>query len=220
MALTPKTTKPKKKALDVSKGKKSSGLTDEDLKGLIPDGLSTTFVKSKLHDKELAIAGLGAPPDWEGDMPDLPNDIAGMDHDDLSNLLAQFTNAHSSSLWAASKNYVEADAYDEIADYLRNQALLGSTESNDTKRKADAETDEAYMAARAMQKRHYHNYVRHRDLAHTLKLRASAVSRIGGFVGDEAESEDRTASKSSTRGKALGSGKGSSKGSAKIKSRR
>lgn len=209
--------KPKSKGRPRESG---GGLSDDDLKGLIPAGLTSTFVKSKLHDSALSVAGLGAPLDWEGDMPDLPNDISTLDHDELSDLLAQFTNAHSSSLWQAAKHYIEADAYEEIADFLRNQALLASEESNDTKRKADAETNEAYLAALALQKEHYHNYVRHRDLAHTLKLRAGAVSRVGGFVGDEADSEDSRALKSSTRGKSAGSSRGSAKGSAKPRSRR
>jgi hypothetical protein len=211
MALTPKKGRPRKSG---------GGLGDDELKALIPPGLSSTFVKSKLHDAALSVAGLGAPEDWDGDMPELPNDISTLDHDDLSDLLAQFTNAHSSSLWQAAKHYIEADAYEEIASFLRNTALLASQESNDAKRRADAETNEAYLAALSLQKEHYHNYVRHRDLAHTLKLRAGAVSRVGGFVGDEAEGEDSRALKSSTRGKSVGSARGSAKGSAKPRSRR
>lgn len=194
--------------------------TDDDLKALVPKGMAATFVKSKLHDKSLAVAGLGEPSDWDGDMPELPNDIAGTDHGTLSNLLAQFTNAMSSSLWAASKAYIEADAYEEIAEYLRNQALLHSNESNDTKRRADAETDDSYVAARAMQKARYHDYVRHRDLSDTLRKRAAVVSRVGGFVGDEADIEEMRSGKLSTRGKAAGSSKGSSRGQMKLKAKR
>lgn len=211
----------RKRPTSSTKGKKKSDKLDDDaLLDLVPEGLGATFVKSKLHDKALAVAGLSAPADWQGDMPELPNDVAGEDHDTLSNLLSQFTNAHASSLWAASKHYVEADAYEEIASYLRNRALLDSEESNDTKRRADAETDEAYLAALALQKEHYHNYVRHRDLANTIDKRIRAVSRIGGFVGEEAEGEDLRGGKPSTRGKALGASKGRSKGSAKARSRR
>lgn len=195
-------------------------LSDSDLKGLVPKGIAESFVKSKLHDKDLAVAGLGEPLDWEGGMPELPNDIAGLDHDALSDLHAQFTNAHSTSIWAASKHYVEADAYEEIADYLRNIALLDSKESNDTKRKADAETSAGYLAAKTMERQHYRSYVRHRDLANTLDKRAKAVSRIGGFIGDEADNEDARTNKPSTRGKSAGSGRGSSKGGSKIRSRR
>jgi hypothetical protein len=71
-----------------------------------------------------------------------------------------------------------------------------------------------------MQRRHYHDYVRHRDLAHTLKLRAGVVSRVGGFVGDEAEGEELGAAKSSSRGKSAGGARGRSKGSIKSKPRR
>jgi hypothetical protein len=126
----------------------------------------------------------------------------------------------SSSLWQASKHYVEADAFEEIADYLENQALVHSEQSNDTKRKAEAKTGDAYVAAIALQKQHYHNYVRHRDLAQTLNAKAKVVSRVGGFVGDEAEGEELRASKTSTRGKALGSERGSSRGGTKRLARR
>lgn len=205
-----------------SSTKKSSDgvMSDDDLKALVPKGLAATFVKSKLHDKALEVAGLGEMEDWTGDMPELPNDIASKGHDELSDLLAQFTNAMSTSLWQASKHYVEADAYEEIADYLYNQAILSTEETNDTKRKADAETQPEVVAARALQKASYHNYVRHRDMARTLEKRAAVVSRVGGFVGDEAEAEEQRASKSSTRGRSLGASRGSSKGSTKLKPKR
>jgi len=200
--------------------RKKDTLDDNDLKRLVPSGLASSFVRSKLHDKALAVAGLGEPSDWDGAMPDLPNDIAAEDHDTLTDLLAQFTNAYSTCIWFASKSYVEADAYEEIADYLADIALLDSNESNESKRKADANTNENVVAARSMYKDRYRDYVRFRDLASTLDKRAKAVSRIGGFIGDEAEVEEHRAVKSSTRGKALGRSKGSSRGSAKRIARR
>src|SRR5574339_976511 len=72
---------------------------DSKLKELVPKGLARSFVNAKMHDKSISIAGLGAPLDWEGDMPQLPNDIGAVDHDDLSNLLAQFVNAYSTAIW-------------------------------------------------------------------------------------------------------------------------
>jgi hypothetical protein len=195
-------------------------MDDDGLLKLVPAGLGSTFVKSKLHQAALEIAGLGEPQDWDGDMPELPNDVAALDHDDLSDLLAQFTNAMSTALWQASRHYVEADAYEEIYEYLRNQALLSSEESNDTKRRADAETQESVVASRAMWKASYHNYVRHRDLSDTLRKRAAVVSRVGGFVGDEAEGEEARASKLSTRRRSVGSSRGKAKGSTKLKPRR
>ena len=54
----------------------NGGLTDDDLRELVPDGLAASFVKSKLHDKALAVAGLGEPDGWDGEMPELPKDIA------------------------------------------------------------------------------------------------------------------------------------------------
>lgn len=193
---------------------------EDELVQLVPDGLATTFVKSKLHDKTLALAGLGGPSDWEGDMPELPNDIGTTDHDELSDLLAQFTNAHSTALWNASKYYVEADALEEIADYLENVALGEVEGSNETQRKAAARTAEEVVLARSLQKQAYHNYVRFRDEAKTLESRAKAISRIGGFVGDEAESEDLAASKSSTRGKSRGTDLGRARGKSRPRSRR
>jgi hypothetical protein len=197
-----------------------SELDDDAIKALVPGGLASSFVKSKLHDKALAIAGLGEPSDWDGDMPELPNDIAGEDHDTLSNLHAQFTNAYSTSIWYASRYYVEADAYEEIAEYLEDVALLDANESNEGKRKAQARTDERVVAARAMQHTSYNNYVRFRDLASTLDRRAKAVSRIGGFIGDEAENEDTRPLRSSTRGKAVAASKGRAKGATRRLSRR
>lgn len=200
-----------------SQGKQN--LTDEELIELVPAGMAASFVESKLHEKALEVAGLGEPSDWEGAMPELSNEVAGEDHDTLANLLAMFTNAMSSSLWHSSKNYVEADAYEEVADYLESVAILDSKESNDTKRKADAKTNNGVVAARTLQRKCYRNYVRFRDNAKTLEHRMKAVSRIGGFVGDEAEGEDLGSKKSSTRGKSAGS-RSSSKGSTKLRSKR
>lgn len=225
--MTSRATKPlakrravKRPSASASFGKRDPEITDDDLKALVPGGIITSFVDSKLHDKAVAVAGLGEPSDWDGEMPELPNDIATLDHDGLSNLHAQFTNAYSTSIWYASKNYVEADAYEEIKEYLENVALGNSEQSNETKRKAEARTNEGVVAAESLRRQRYRDYVRFRDLANTLDRRARAVSRIGGFMGDEADNEDTKASRSSTRGKALGQGRGSAKGSAKLRSRR
>jgi len=195
-------------------------LTDDDLRKLIPSGLEASFLKSKLHDKSLAVAGLGEPGDWEGDMPELPSDIAGLDHSEMAGLLAAYANALSSALWNASKSYIEADAYDEIAEYLEDIALLDADESNEGKRKAQARTDERVVAARSLQKSSYHNYVRFRDLGRTIELRWRTVSRVGGFMGDEAEGEVASAIKHSTRGKAAGASRGSAKGESRRKPRK
>lgn len=201
-------------------GGSTDNLDDDALMELVPGGMAQAFVRSKMHDKAVAIAGLGEPSDWEGDMPELPNDIGTMDHDDLSNLHAQFTNAYSTSIWWASKNYVEADAYEEMKDYLLQIALADAKGSNDTQRKAAALTDDRVVAAESLRRQRYRDYVRFRDLANTLDKRARAVSRIGGFIGDEAEHEDTRPARDSTRGKALGRSRGTSKGSAKRLSRR
>ena len=135
----------------------------------------------------------------------------------MATLLGDFANALSTALWQASKAYIEADAYDVIAEYLEDVALLDANESNEGKRKAQARTDERVVAARSLQRQSYHNYVRFRDLAKTIEIRWRTVSRIGGFVGDEAEAETAAAIKNSTRGKAPGTARGS--GRAEIRSR-
>jgi hypothetical protein len=187
--------------------------TDEaDLLKLVPGGLVASFVKQKLHDAALEVAGLAAPADWDGDMPQVPDNIAAVDHSELSNLLAQFVNCQSTALWHASTAYIEAGYYDEIAEYLENVSLVNSAQSNDTKRKAEAKTTDAVMAAKTLQRNAYSDYVRFRDLAKTLELRWKTVSRVGGFVGDEAEGEEASASKSSTRGMSAGASKAKTKG--------
>jgi len=193
-------------------------LTDEDLRELVPSGIESAFLKSKLHDKALGIAGLGAPGDWDGDMPDIPSDIGTIDHEQMANLLGELASALSTSLWHASKAYIEADAYGEIVEYLEDVALLDANESNEGKRKAQARTDERVVAAKAMERTAYHNYVRFRDLAKTIEHKWRTVSRVGGFVSDEAEGESASAIKRSTRGKAAGTAKGRARGTGRPRS--
>jgi hypothetical protein len=208
----------------LSPTRRSSGngeLDDDALKKLVPSGLAHSFLRSKMHDKALAVAGLGEPSDWDGEMPEMPNDIASLTHDELSDLHAEFTNAYSTAMWYASRNYVEADAYEEIADYLENISLGESEQSNDTKRKAEARTDERVVAAKALERDAYRNYVRFRDLAATLDRRARAVSRVGGFVSGEAEMEEERPIRARTsRGRTAGAARGEAKGAVKRKPRR
>jgi hypothetical protein len=173
-----------------------------------------------LHEKRLQVAGLAAPDDWDGEMPEIPDDIAAVDHDELSNLLGAFVRAFSTATWYASKAYIESGFYDDIADYLESAAMLEAEESNDTKRRAAARTDEMVVAAKALHRGAYSDYVRFRDLANTLKMRHATVSRVGGFVGDEAEAEDMGAIKRSVRGKAAGAAKGTAKGTGRSRSRK
>ena len=203
-----------------SRSRRSGELSDDDLRELVPDGLAAAFVKSKLHDKALGIAGLAEPDDWDGNMPFLPEDIGTVDHEMMANLLGDIASALSTSLWHASKHYIEADAYDEIAEYLEDMALLDANESNEGKRKAAARTDEKVVSARAMQKTAYHNYVRFRDLARTLEHQWRTVSRVGGFISDEAEGEAAAIKRTSTRGKSQGKTRGSSRGETKRRPRK
>jgi len=192
--------------------------TDNDLRELVPAGIAASFVKSKLHDKALGIAGLGEPNGFEGNIPDIPHDIGTIDHEQMSNLLGDFANALSTALWQASRAYIEADAYGEIAEYLEDRAMLDANESNEAKRKAQARTDERVVAAKALERTAYHNYVRFRDLAKTIEHKWRTVSRVGGFVGDEADAEVAGAIKRSTRGKAAGTARGTAKGSGRAQS--
>ena len=154
--------------------------------------LADAAIKSSEHTAALRKAGLGAPPDFEGDMPELPADIDAVDHSQLSNLMHAFQNALSTATWQASTAYIEADMFEEIADYLENRALLASDQTNDTKRKAEARTDEEYLQYRGLYKTRYHDYVRFRDLAKTLEGKVKVLSRTGGFKDDEQEASDRS----------------------------
>lgn len=189
-----------------------SVLTDDQLRALVPEGLEAAFVKSKLHDKALGVAGLGEPDDWDGNMPFIPEDIGTTDHEMMANLLGDLASALSTCVWHASRHYIEADAYDEIAEYLEDIALLDADESNEGKRKAQARTDERVVGARALQRTAYHNYVRFRDLARTLEHQWRTVSRVGGFISDEAEGEAAAIKRTSSRGKSAGTARGSSRG--------
>ena len=203
-----------------SRSRSDGGMDDDTLKELVPAGLAASFVKSKLHNKALAVAGLGEPDDWSGNMPAIPDDIGTVDHEMMANLLGDLASALSTSLWHASKFYIEADAYDEIAEYLEDIALLDATESNEGKRKAAARTDERVVGARALQKTAYHNYVRFRDLARTLEHQWRTVSRVGGFISDEAEGEAASAIKRSTRGQAASQSRGSARGETRRRPRK
>lgn len=201
--------------------KTTPGTADDDqLLSLVPSGLASAFVNTRLHDKSIAVAGLGAPPDWQGDMPEVPDDIGTVDHSELANLMAQFVNALSTALWHSSKAYVESGLYQDIVDYLTNIAITESDQSNDTKRRAEANTDESVIMAKALYRTAYSDHVRFRDVARTLELRWKTVSRVGGFVGDEADGDDASAIKRSTRGKSAGASKGRSRGSTRMRSRK
>lgn len=192
---------------------KSSALTDEHLLKLIPGGMAHAFVISKMHDKQLQLAGLGPEPDWEGEMPVLPSDIAAEDHDSLSNLLAALTNAYSTATWWASMSQIEAGLYDEIVEYLEAIAMRGSSGSSKEKRDAEVKLDDRVVAAKALARTSHSDNIRFRGIASSLKAKSATVSRIGGFLGDEASAENASAIKHSTVGKSRGRSKGKSAGS-------
>jgi len=180
----------RKAASSSSSSKRQDKTDDIDINELVPEGLHGAFVHSKLHEKNVRQAGLTPPSDFEGDMPELPEDIDAVDHSELSNLMIQFQNALSTCTWQAAMGYIEADIYEEIAEYLENKAILRTTQSNDAKRKAEARTDDTVVAFRGEQKKAYHRYVRYRDLGKTIEGKIKVISRVGGFKEDEHDASD------------------------------
>ena len=162
---------------------------DDDL----PSGIAKAFVQSKLHEQKLRQAGLTPPEDFEGDMPELPDDVDAVDHSKLSNRMVAFQNALATATWQATMAYIEHDIAEEIKDYLENRALLASQQSNDSKRRAESKTDSHVVKWSAINKEAYHNYVRFRDLAKTIEGKIKVLSRVGGFKDDEQEASDRNA---------------------------
>lgn len=193
-----------------STGEHGLDLSDEQITKMLPSGLGRMHANSVIEraKTELEAVGLEPPVDFDGEMPELPQDIAATDHAELSNLLARFQSAHSTARWQQSLNYILADAFEEIADYMEAVALNDSEQSNDTKRRAEARINERVVFFRSRHKEAYHSYVRFRDLAETLKGKVAVVSRVGGFMGDDHEAGDVSALKGSTRGKSKGSSAG------------
>lgn len=184
-----------KKGLASLKGKKrvKDDKTDDEILELLPEGLGRVFIESKLHEKHIKQAGLQTPDDFEGAMPQLPEDVAAVSHNELSNLLCDFQNAHATATWQTSMWHIEYDTMEELADYTESKALLRSNQSNEGKRKAEASTDDLVVFFRAKHKIAYHNFLRFRDLAGTINGKIKTVSRVGGFKDDEEEASNMTA---------------------------
>lgn len=188
-----------------SKAQRTSRVKTDDIDSLVPKGLSGAFVKSKLREETVRKAGLKEPSDFEGEMPELPDDIDAVDHSDLSNLLLGFQSALATATWQASKAYIESDIAEEVYEYLRNNALLETNQSNDLKRRAEAENDDLVVTWKGRQKSAYHDYVSFRDLARTIEGKIKVLSRVGGFKDDENDGSDRTARSKQSKGAARGS---------------
>lgn len=203
------------KRAQAKRGKNPDGdaLTDKHLLELVPGGMAHAFVVSKMHEKQLALAGLGPEPEWHGKMPELPSDIATEDHDTLSNLLAEFTNAFSTATWWASMSQIEAALYDDIVEYLEALSTRDVTGSNKEKRDAEVKLDGRVVAAKALARTAHSDAIRFRSIATTLSAKSKTVSRIGGFLGDEAAAESIGGSKRSSRSKSRGAGRGVGRGS-------
>lgn len=121
---------------------------DDAIKAMLPKGIARAFVNSKLHEQRVRASGLTPPDDYEGDMPKLPEDVGSMSHDELSQLLIDFQSALSTATWQASQAYIRADIMDDIADYLSDNVVLKSDQSNEQKRKAEANIDERVSTLR------------------------------------------------------------------------
>lgn len=187
---------------------KQKGMSEEELLALVPVGLATTVVNARLHDKRVAVAGLQPPGDYEREWPELPEDIGKVSHDDLSNLLSDFQAAFNTAHWQQTKAYIEATVYGDVADYLEEHAVLNSDQSNEQKRKAEARTSEAVMAARALEAEARHDARRFGSMVEQLSGNVKVVSRVGGFKDDAESGEDTTPG---TPSAARGSSKGSSR---------
>jgi len=203
------------------KAAKETGISEEELLALVPGGLATAFVNARMHDRALALAGLGEPADWDEEMPELPENIASEDHDYLSNLLGDFASCLSTSIWHASKAYIQHGFYKQVGDYLEDVAILESQQSSEQKRKADAATQEVDVTARALEQTAYSEYVRFRELGKLLKIKHATVSRVGGFVAEDVETEDQDeAPKRSSRGAGAGTARGGGRPSGRNRARR
>src|SRR3954464_13824541 len=160
---------------------------DDDIKGMLPSGLARTFVQSQLKSAEsqLKSHGLVAPDDYDGEFPELPDDIDGIDYSELSNIMLAFQNALATATWQQSYHYIWSGTFEEISDYMEAIALQHAEGSNEPQRKANARTDERVVFFRARYKEHYNSYVRFRDLARTIDGKIKAVSRVLGFKDEE-----------------------------------
>jgi hypothetical protein len=202
--------KPAAKSRSKGRKKQDAGedidLDDDEIEAMLPAGLAQVHVKSKMDEARKAIEeqGLSLPGAYEGEEPELPNDISTWDHNALSDLLAQFQNAHSTASTQAAQAHIWNNTYGEIAEYLENQNLLESDQSNDTKRKAEARTEPRVVFFRAKAVYYKNESERWRTLASSLDKKGAVVSRVGGFVEGDNAQEDRRAAKPSTRGAAKG----------------
>ncbi len=172
---------------------------DEDIKEMLPGGLARTFVQSQLisAEKQLQSHGLVAPQEYDGDFPELPDDIDATDYSELSNIMLALQNAHATATWQQSYHYIWAGTFEEIADYVEAVATTTVDGSNAEQRKAKARTDDKVVFFRARYKEHYNSYVRFRDLAKTIEGKIKAVSRVLGFKDDEEQASDLSAIKKS-----------------------
>ena len=180
-------------------------VSEDDLLSLVPAGLSQSVVNARLHDKRVALSGLQVQDQYEGDWPALPEDIGTVDHNDLSNLLMRFQQAFNVAHWQHTTAVIEAGIYGDVADYLEENAILSSEQSNEQKRKAEARTDDAVQAARALERQARADARRFGSMVEQLKGNVAVISRVGGFKGDSDSTEDVTPSRPAV---ARGSGKG------------
>jgi hypothetical protein len=117
----------------------------------LPNPYQRSYLRQKLAEAELERRGFPPPPDVEADTRPLPNDIAEYSRDQLSGLYAKFINARASSRYYQVDALTQARLYKSIADHLHNQIVMTSTQTNEQKRTADAETDERVVIFRQLE---------------------------------------------------------------------
>lgn len=206
-------TKPakKKKSATVTEG--DFDPDDTDIEDMLPKGMARTFVMSQMKQAEsqLQAHGLVAPSEYEGEFPELPEDIDATDYSELSNTMLAFQNAHATATWQKSYHYIMANTMEEIAEYMEAIALHDAEGANEPARKAAARTDEQVVFFRARWKEHYNSYVRFRDLSFTIEGKIKAVSRVLGFKDSEEESADLTPKNGRSKRTPVGMKKASSR---------
>ncbi len=170
---------------------------EDEIEDMLPTGLTRVFVQSQLKSakQQLEEHGLQAPEDYEGDWPELPDDIDATDYSELSNIMLAFQNAHATATWQQSYHYIWSGTFEEIADYIEAVAVLNVEGPNELARKSAARTEEKVVFFRARHREHYNSYVRFRDLAKTIEGKIKAVSRVLGFKDEEETTGDLSSAK-------------------------
>lgn len=164
----------------------------DDLKEILPTPLAHVTVEAKLHQGRLRKAGLEQAGEYEGDNPQLPRDIESLDRTQLSNLMLDFQAALSTATALASNASVEYATYNDVADYLEQDALLTVEGSNEAQRRAKAATDKSVILFRAKARSAKNAQSDFQSYAKDCENKIKVLSRVGGFKLDEDDASDMT----------------------------